>query len=103
MRYLYSLLIGAALGAGSVFMHTSFAPIGLIFVLISTVAGIWSIGRMWGGKTLRILASVAWTMVVLRAGFPGVNDEYLIEGTAVGISLINCGFLALVLAVLLPA
>ena len=84
-------------------MHTSFAPLGLIFVLISTVAGIWSIGRMWGGKTLRILASVAWTMVVLRAGFPGVNDEYLIEGTAVGISLINCGFLALVLAVLLPA
>jgi hypothetical protein len=103
MRFLYSLLIGAGLGAGSVFMHASLVPFGLIFVLLSTVAGIWSIGRMWGGKTLRIVASIAWTMVVLRAGFPGINDEYLIEGTAIGISLINCGFLALVLAILLPA
>ena len=103
MRYLYSVLIGAGLGAGSVFMHASLVPFGLIFVIIATVAGIWSIGRMWGGKTLRILASAAWTIVVLRAGFPGINDEYLIEGSAIGISLINIGFLALVLAILLPA
>lgn len=65
--------------------------------------GIWSIGRMWGRRTLKILAAVAWTFVVLRAGFPGINEEYLIEGTAVGISLINMGFLALVIAILLPA
>jgi len=103
VRYLYSVAIGAALGAGSVFMHASLVPFGLIFVLLATVAGIWSIGRMWGGKTLRIVASMAWTVVVLRAGFPGINDEYLIEGTAVGISLINVGFMALVLAILLPA
>jgi hypothetical protein len=94
MRYLYS---------GSVFMHASLVPFGLIFVLLATVAGIWSIGRMWGGKTLRIVASIAWTVVVLRAGFPGINDEFLIEGTAVGISLINVGFMALILAILLPA
>jgi hypothetical protein len=103
MRYFYSVLIGAGLGAGSVFMHASLVPFGLIFVLLSTVAGIWSIGRMWGGKVLRIIASATWTVVVLRAGFPGINEEYLIEGTAVGISLINCGFLALVIAILLPA
>jgi hypothetical protein len=103
VRYLYSVAIGTALGAGSVFMHASLVPFGLIFVLLATVAGIWSIGRMWGGKTLRIVASIAWTVVVLRAGFAGINDEYLIEGTAVGISLINLGFMALVLAILLPA
>lgn len=103
MRYLYSVAIGAGLGAGSVFMHASLVPFGLIFVLLATVAGIWSIGRMWGGKTLRVVASIAWTVVVLRAGFPGINDEYLIEGTAIGISLINVGFMALVLAILLPA
>jgi hypothetical protein len=49
------------------------------------------------------LAAAAWTFVVLRAGFPGINDEYLIEGSSVGISLINLGFLALVMAILLPA
>jgi hypothetical protein len=58
---------------------------------------------MWGGRTLKILAAAAWTFVVLRAGFPGVNQEYLIEGSAVGISLINIGFLVLVVGVLLPA
>ena len=103
MRYLYSAAIGAGLGAGSVFIHASLVPFGLIFVLLATVAGVWSIGRMWGGKTLRVVASIAWTVVVLRAGFPGINDEYLIEGTSIGISLINVGFMDLDLAILLPA
>lgn len=103
MRKIYAIAIGAGLGAGSVFLHASLVPFGLIFVLLATLVGIWSIGRMWGGRTLKILAAAAWTFVVLRAGFPGINQEYLIEGTAIGISLINIGFLVLVLAVLLPA
>lgn len=103
MHKIYAILIGAGLGAGSVFLHSSLVPFGLIFVLFSTLLGIWCIGRMWGGRNLKILAAVSWIFVVLRAGFPGVNQEYLIEGSAVGISLINMGFLALVIAVLLPA
>ena len=103
MRKLYAIVIGAGLGAGSVFLHSSLVPFGLIFVLLATLVGTWSIGRLWGGRTLKILAAAAWTFVVLRAGFPGINDEYLIEGSSVGISLINLGFLALVMAILLPA
>ena len=103
MRKLYAIAIGAGLGAGSVILHSSLVPFGLIFVLLATLVGIWSIGRMWGGRVLKILAAVAWTIVVLRAGFPGINEEYLIEGSAVGISLINMGFLALVIGILLPA
>ena len=103
MRYLYSILIGATLGAGSVFIHASLVPFGLIFALLATSVGIWSIGRMWGGKVFRIFSAAAWTIVVLRASFPGLNDEYLISGNAVGISLINCGFIALVIAILIPA
>jgi len=103
MRKIYAIAIGAGLGAGSVFLHASLVPFGLIFVLLATLVGIWSIGRMWGGRTLKILPAAAWTFVVLRAGFPGVNQEYLIEGSAVGISLINIGFLVLVVGVLLPA
>jgi len=103
VRKIFAIIIGAGLGAGSVFLHSLLAPFGLIFVLLATLVGIWSIGRMWGGRTLKILATVAWTFVVLRAGFPGINEEYLIEGSAVGISLINMGFLALVIAILLPA
>jgi len=103
MRKLYAIVIGAGLGTGSVFLHSSLVPFGLIFVLLATLIGIWSIGRIWGGRTLKILAAVAWTFVVLRAGFPGINEEYLIEGSSVGISLINMGFLALIIAILLPA
>jgi hypothetical protein len=103
MRKLYAIVIGAGLGAGSVFLHSSLVPFGLIFVLLATLIGIWSIGRLWSGRTLKILAAVAWTFVVLRAGFPGINEEYLIEGSSVGISLINLGFLALIIAILLPA
>ena len=103
MRKLYAIVIGAGLGAGSVFLHSSLVPFGLIFVLLATLIGIWSIGRLWSGRTLKILAAVAWTFVVLRAGFPGINEEYLIEGSSIGISLINLGFLALIIAILLPA
>jgi hypothetical protein len=103
MRKLYAIILGAGLGAGSVFLHSSLVPFGLIFVLLATLVGIWSIGRLWGGRALKILAAVAWTFVVLRAGIPGINEEYLIEGSSVGISLINMGFLALVIAILLPA
>jgi len=103
MRKLYAIVIGAGLGAGSAFLHSSLVPFGLIFVLLATLIGIWSIGRLWGGRTLKILAAVAWTFVVLRAGFPGINEEYLIEGSSVGISLINLGFLTLIIAILLPA
>ena len=103
MRKLYAIVIGAGLGAGSVFLHSSLVPFGLIFVLLATLIGIWSIGRLWGGRTLKILAAVAWTFVVLRAGFPGINEEYLIEGSPIGISLINLGFLTLIIAILLPA
>jgi hypothetical protein len=40
--------------------------------------------------------------VVLRAGFPGINNEYLIQGDTTGISLINFGFIAVVIAILTP-
>jgi hypothetical protein len=40
--------------------------------------------------------------VVLRAGFPGLNEEYLIQGDAIGESLINFGFIAIVIGIITP-
>lgn len=102
MRYVYSIIIGVTLGLGSVLLHTSLAPWGLILSLTATVSGIWSIGRKWGGRTYRSLAAAAWMFVIVRAGFPGLGQEFLIEGSPIGISLLNLGVLSLVLAVLLP-
>lgn len=102
MKFFYSIILGAALGAASIFLHASLPPLGLILSLAATGTGIWSIGRKWGRRSLKVLASFIWIVVVVRASYPGASDEYLIASSAVGIALMNIGFLVLLLAILLP-
>ena len=102
MCYLFSLLLGLALGASSVFIYSFYPPIGLILSIAATCLGIWAAGRLWGKRIYRFIAAAAWGFVILRAGFPGVNEEYLIQGSAIGVSLINFGFIAVVIAILTP-
>jgi hypothetical protein len=102
MKAIYSFFFGAALGASSIFIHSYYPPIGLILSLIATGLGIWATGRMWGKRSYKFIASIAWSLVVLRAGFPGLNDEYLIQGDTIGVSLINFGFIAIVVAIITP-
>jgi hypothetical protein len=102
MKAIYSFFFGAALGASSIFIHSYYPPIGLILSLIATGLGIWATGRMWGKRLYKFIASIAWSLVVLRAGFPGLNDEYLIQGDTIGVSLINFGFIAIVVAIITP-
>ncbi len=102
MRYLFSLLLGLALGASSVFIYSFYPPVGLILSIAATCIGIWAAGRLWGKRVYRFIAAAAWGFVILRAGFPGVNEEYLIQGDSIGVSLINFGFIAVVIAILTP-
>ena len=102
MRYLYSLLLGLALGASSVLIYSFLPPVGLILSIAATCIGIWAAGRLWGKRIYRFIAAAAWGFVILRAGFPGVNEEYLIQGDSIGVSLINFGFIAVVIAILTP-
>jgi hypothetical protein len=102
MRYLYSLILGAALGAGSVFLYSLYPPVGLVLSIAATFIGTWAAGRMWGKRSFRLIAAAAWSLVVLRAGFPGINEEYLLQGDGLGLSLINFGFIAVVIAILTP-
>ena len=102
MRYLYSLIFGAALGAGSVFLYSLYPPIGILISIAATFVGIWSAGRLWGKRSFRFIAAAAWSLVVLRAGFPGINQEYLLQCDGLGVSLLNYGFIAAVIAILTP-
>jgi hypothetical protein len=102
MRYLYSLIFGAALGAGSVFLYSLYPPIGILISIAATFVGIWAAGRLWGKRSFRFIAAAAWSLVVLRAGFPGINQEYLLQGDGLGVSLLNFGFIAAVIAILTP-
>jgi hypothetical protein len=102
MRYLFALIFGAALGVSSVFLYSLYPPVGLVFSIAASAMGVWAAGRFWGKRIYKVVAATAWGLVVLRAGFPGINDEYLLQGNTTGISLINFGFIAIVIAVLAP-
>jgi hypothetical protein len=101
MKEIYSLLFGAALGASSIFIYSFYPPVGLIVSLFATGVGIWATG-LWGKRSYKFIAGIAWALVVLRAGFPGLNEEYLIQGDTIGVSLINFGFIAIVIAIVTP-
>lgn len=102
MRGFYSLLFGAALGASSIFVYSFYPPVGLILSLLATGVGVWATGRLWGKRAYKFIASIAWALVVLRASFPGVNEEYLVQGDMLGVSLINFGFIALIIGIVTP-
>ena len=102
MKVIYSLIFGAALGASSIFIYSFYPPLGLIVSLFATGLGIWATGRLWGKRSYKFVASIAWALVVLRAGFPGLNEEYLVQGGTLGVSLINFGFIAIVIAIVTP-
>ena len=102
MKPVYSLFFGAALGASSIFIHNLYPPVGLIVSLLATAMGIWATGRLWGQRSYKCIASIAWAVMVLRAGFPGASEEYLVQGDTVGVSLINFGFIALVIGIVTP-
>ena len=102
MKAIYSLVFGAALGVSSIFIYSFYPPVGLIVSLFATGVGIWATGRLGGKRSYKFIASIAWALVVLRAGFPGLNEEYLVQGDTIGVSLINFGFIAIVIAIVTP-
>ena len=102
MKPVYSLFFGAALGASSIFIHNLYPPVGLIVSLLATAMGILATGRLWVKRSYKFIASIAWAVMVLRAGFPGASEEYLVQGDTVGVSLINFGFIALVIGIVTP-
>jgi hypothetical protein len=102
MRYLYSLILGLALGASSVFIHSMYPPFGLVLSIAATCLGIWAAGRLWGSRTYRFITVAAWGFVVLRATYPGLNQEFLILGNTTGVALINFGIIAAIIAILTP-
>jgi len=99
MKTIYSILIGAFLGIGSIFLHLVLPPLGFIFAIISSAVGIWSIGRTWGKRYLKVIAACVWVIVVIRGGTPGLSNEILIQGDALGSAFINMGFIAIFAAV----
>ncbi len=102
MKLFYSVLVGALLGASATLLHLLFFPLGLILGLISAVIGIWAIGRTWRLVKYKVVAAIAWLVVVVQGATLGVGGELLIQGDLAGSLLILLGTLALVIAIFLP-
>jgi hypothetical protein len=60
MRYLYSAILGLALGVSSVFVYGMYPPIGLLLSIAATCLGIWAVGRLWGKRIYRYISAVVW-------------------------------------------
>jgi hypothetical protein len=103
MRLILSLIIGTILGAAAVLLHNAYHPWGLFLSLLGSGVGIWLLGRAWGSRRYKFLASFAWCAVFLRAGTVGIGGELLIEGNSMGNALMVGGLLSLIVAISLKA
>jgi len=99
MKILISLFLGVAFGACSVLLHNAYTPWGLILSLIGSGLGIWLIGRGWGMRRYKAVASLGWFLTVMRAGVLGVGNELLVQGNRNGNVLLLVGVATLVFAI----
>jgi hypothetical protein len=102
MKLIYAVVVGALLGASATLLHLLLFPVGLILGLIATVVGILAIGRAWRSRKFKVIAAIAWLVVVVQGATPGVGGELLIQGDLAGSLLLLLGTFSLVLAIFLP-
>lgn len=100
MKLLGSFLWGGILGAAAVLLHSAYVPIGVLLALLGSGVGIWLLGRAWGLRRYKVLAAIAWALVTLRAGSPGVGGELLVQGNFAGNALVVAGLAMLLIAVM---
>jgi len=102
MRLVGSFVWGAILGVAAVLLHDAYVPFGLILALLGSGVGIWLLGRAWGLRRYKILASIGWALAVLIGGTPGVGGELLVQGNFAGNALVIAGLATIVFAVIAP-
>ncbi len=100
MKFLFSLLFGAAVAVSSTLIHQTLPPLGVSVGIIATYLGIWYIGRRYGTRRYKFYALIAWLIVIGKAGSFGVGQELLIQGDNPGSALLMIGFITCVVAVL---
>lgn len=99
MRYLLSILSGSAAAVIAILLHQSFPPIGVIVSLLITYLSIWLVGRHFAGRRFKWWAALGWFLVMARASTFGSGQELLVQGDAVGTTLILLGTFTLFAAI----
>ena len=95
MKFLKSVFLGLLVGFSATLLHNIFPPFGLIGAIILTYLGVKVSEQIYIFKRYQIYTSLAWLLVVVRAGSIGFADELLIYGNTSGNVFMIGGFLAL--------
>lgn len=103
MKVITSLAWGVTTGAAAVFLHLFLPPIGITLAVVGTATSIWAIGRRYGKRRYKVLATAAWLYIFMRAASFGTGKEIFIQGDLLGNYFLASSFLALTIALLLPA
>lgn len=103
MKIITSLFWGAATGSAAVFLHLFLPPVGIFLAVIGTATSIWAVGRRYGKRRYKFFATAAWLFIFMRAASFGTGKEILIQGDSLGNYFLLASFIALMIAVFLPA
>lgn len=79
-----ALIFGAVIGLIGVLLHSAYPPIGVLLALMTTGIGINFAGQLFGARSFKFVAAIAWLAVALRAGTYGLSHEILIISNAYG-------------------
>jgi hypothetical protein len=95
---LKAIFIGAISAIAAILLHQTIPPLGVALGLTATYIGIWSLGRKYGQRKLKVIASLTWLVIVTRAGTFGAGQELLVQGDGVGTALLLLGAATLFIA-----
>jgi ABC-type transport system involved in cytochrome c biogenesis permease subunit len=74
-------------------LHNAFQPFGIVIALLTTGVGISFAGQLFGGRSFKVIAALAWLAVALRAGSYGLSHEILIISNSYGNIFLLTGLL----------
>jgi hypothetical protein len=99
VNFFIAALYGAGAGVVSLLLHQTLPPFGVIAGLLFTYLSIWWVGRRFHARKFKMVAFAGWFAVMLRAASFGTGQELLVQGDAVGTSLLLVGTLVALAAV----
>jgi hypothetical protein len=103
MKFIYSAALGILTAIAAVLLHILYPPVGLILALVGSAATIWAVGRQFGARKYKLVASLAWGFIIWRASTYGVGNELLVQGNAQGSALVFVGLISLFIVTAMPA
>lgn len=103
MKVIGALLVGFSSGAAAIFLHHFAPPFGIAIATAGTFVAIWAVGRSFGKRIYKLIATTSWIAIFWRGASLGVGNEIFIQGDRLGNTFLITSVIALIIALALPA